>query len=176
MKKRFHFFPMYLVYLKYFHMTLLLISILYLQIAPNLKSKFGCKLALIQLTCHQEQINNPMNSAYAAWTEQASQEHWLYLLPSGETSAVFMKLGAELLKIFVLSPPTTTSGPSRETRTARLCRVMATMESLVSRRPSSTCSHNTLMSAQQRTLLLPCFSLQVLLWQHILFLIPYSSQ
>lgn len=53
-----------------------------------------------------------------------------------------MKLGAELLKIFVLSPPTTTSGPSRETRTAKLCSVIATIESLVSRRPSNTYTKN----------------------------------
>lgn len=54
-----------------------------------------------------------------------------------------MKLGAELLKIFVLSPPTTTSGPSRETRTAKLCSVIATIESLVSRRPSNTYKNRT---------------------------------
>lgn len=53
-----------------------------------------------------------------------------------------MKLGAELLKIFVLSPPTTTSGPSKETRTAKLCSVIATIESLVSRRPSNTYTKN----------------------------------
>lgn len=62
-----------------------------------------------------------------------------------------MKLGAELLKIFVLSPPTTTSGPSRETRTAKLCSVIATIESLVSRRPSNTYKNRTTLSRAENS-------------------------
>lgn len=79
--------------------------------------------------------------------------------PSGERSAVFMKLGAELLKIFVLSPPTTTSGPSRETRTAKLCSVIATIESLVSRRPSNTYSKNGTTLSRTENPVFPLFLL-----------------
>lgn len=69
--------------------------------------------------------------------------NYRYCLLSGVTSVDLVKFGVVRLKTFLLSPPTTTWAPSKGTNTARLCRVMATRESLVSLIPNKICNRES---------------------------------
>lgn len=66
--------------------------------------------------------------------------------PSGERSAVLMKLGAVCSKTWVLCPPTTTAGPRRATSRPGCEAVIAATELLEWRRPWSTCGGSTILS------------------------------